>query len=175
MSNFAGINAALQAGKSEHAVLQAIVSSPWASSHYAGNTEMQSGLRNTTNGRVWGLATGTNYAPPGMAWMGERGPELRWNNGGEGVSTAQQAHDLMQAQKRPAEAMHQAHQPNGLNKILGDSEGVKVDLHFNAGSICINAENKDAQQIAEEFARNVRRVLADDKTFHAVASGRNHG
>jgi cell wall-associated NlpC family hydrolase len=120
-------------------------------------------------------AEGTNYAPPGMAWTGERGPELKYISRGDGISTAQQAHDLMQAQKRPAEAMHQAHQPNGLNKILGDGEGVKVDLHFNAGSICINAENKDAQQIAEEFARNVRRVLADDKTFHAVASGRNHG
>lgn len=173
MSNFRGINAALQSGKSEHNVLQAIVSSPWAGSHYAGNTEMQSGLRNTTNGRVWGLAGGTNYAPPGMTWMGERGPELRWNSGGEGVSTAQQSHDMVQAQKRPAETMHQAHQPNGLNRS-GSSPTVTVTLQFNKGSVCVHG-GENIQQQAEKFVDKVHKALDEKKIMSAVASGRNFG
>lgn len=176
MPNYIGINAALMSGKNEHAVLQAIVSSPWAASHYAGNNEMQSGLRNTTRGRIWGLAHGTNYAPPGMAWLGERGPELGYLPGGAGVNTAAQSFALMQAQKRPAERPHQAHMPNGLNTLTGVEGGIKIDLHFDKGSICISADNeRSVHQIAEEFANNVRRVLAEDRTLHAVASGRNFG
>lgn len=48
MSNFAGIRAALQRGDSEHAVIVAIVRSPWTGNHhYAGNQVMQDALRDT--------------------------------------------------------------------------------------------------------------------------------
>lgn len=42
-----------------------------------------------------GYATGTNSAPPGMAWVGERGPELINFAGGEQVLTATASKNLM--------------------------------------------------------------------------------
>ncbi|WP_192980738.1 tape measure protein [Pseudomonas sp. EggHat1] len=42
-----------------------------------------------------GFATGTNSAPPGMAWVGERGPELVVFGGGERVLTAAASQNLM--------------------------------------------------------------------------------
>lgn len=42
-----------------------------------------------------GFATGTNSAPPGMAWVGERGPELVVFSGGERVLTAAASQNLM--------------------------------------------------------------------------------
>lgn len=42
-----------------------------------------------------GFAKGTNNAPPGMAWVGERGPELINFAGGEQVLTATASHNLM--------------------------------------------------------------------------------
>ena len=47
MPNFAGIRAALQRGNSKHAIFLAIVESPWAGSHYAGNQLMQQALRDS--------------------------------------------------------------------------------------------------------------------------------
>lgn len=45
--------------------------------------------------KVPGFATGTNNAPPGMAWVGERGPELVVFGGGERVLTAAASQNLM--------------------------------------------------------------------------------
>ena len=44
---------------------------------------------------VPGFATGTNSAPPGMAWVGENGPELVNFRGGEQVLTAAASQSLM--------------------------------------------------------------------------------
>lgn len=44
---------------------------------------------------VDGFAKGTNSAPPGMAWVGERGPELINFAGGEQVLTATASQNLM--------------------------------------------------------------------------------
>lgn len=44
---------------------------------------------------VDGFAKGTNNAPPGMAWVGERGPELVNFAGGEQVLTATASQNLM--------------------------------------------------------------------------------
>ena len=44
---------------------------------------------------VEGFAKGTNSAPPGMAWVGERGPELVNFAGGEQVLTATASQNLM--------------------------------------------------------------------------------
>lgn len=44
---------------------------------------------------VDGFAKGTNSAPPGMAWVGERGPELVNFAGGEQVLTATASQNLM--------------------------------------------------------------------------------
>lgn len=120
-------------------------------------------------------STGTGSAPPGMAWTGERGPELTYLSGGQAINTAAQSFAMIQAQKRSAERPHQAHLPNGLSTSATHDVPIKVDLHFDKGSICISAENKDAQQVAEEFAASVQRVMAENHTLKAVASGRNHG
>ena len=45
--------------------------------------------------KVDGFAKGTNSAPPGVAWVGENGPELMGFNGGERVLTALASQNLM--------------------------------------------------------------------------------
>ena len=63
-----------------------------------------SSLSGTTSTRVpprnyvmQGFADGTDYAPPGMAWVGERGPELMRFYGGEAVYTASKSAQIMRA------------------------------------------------------------------------------
>lgn len=46
-------------------------------------------------GPIPGFATGTKSAPPGMAWVGENGPELVVFGGGEQVLTASASNNLM--------------------------------------------------------------------------------
>lgn len=47
---------------------------------------------------VPGYANGTNYAAQGLAWVGERGPELVNFRGGEQVHTASQSADMVKGQ-----------------------------------------------------------------------------
>lgn len=49
-----------------------------------------------------GFATGTPAAPPGLAWTGERGPELVQFKGGERVFTAQQSARMAAAYRNSA-------------------------------------------------------------------------
>lgn len=51
---------------------------------------------NATAPDVPGFARGTKNAPPGMAWVGEQGPELVVFGGGEQVLTAAASQNLMQ-------------------------------------------------------------------------------
>lgn len=48
-----------------------------------------------SGGTIGGYATGTTYAPPGAAWVGENGPELLWFRGGEAVMTAEESASYM--------------------------------------------------------------------------------
>lgn len=48
-----------------------------------------------------GFASGTSSAPPGWAWVGEKGPELMFFNGGEKVLNATQT-SALQARAEPA-------------------------------------------------------------------------
>lgn len=57
-------------------------------------TEMSAPGTVSPNVQYPGYATGTISAPPGMAWVGERGPELLRFSGGEAVYTAQQSRAL---------------------------------------------------------------------------------
>lgn len=175
MSNFAGINKALRAGKSEHAILQAIVASPWAGSHYAGNGEMQSGLKNSTGGRTWGLAAGTISAIPGMYWTGERGPELKSMGSGDQLFSATLSHDAAQAAKRPAEKPWMSLPPNGLHQSQGGSGSCSVDVKLHIEKIEINGATGNKDMMADEFLDNVVRKLESNKALMSIAAGHTHG
>ncbi|HHK0137415.1 TPA: tape measure protein [Pseudomonas aeruginosa] len=50
--------------------------------------------------KIPGFATGTQSAPPGMAWVGERGPELMMMRGGERIFNAVQSLQMSQRYQR---------------------------------------------------------------------------
>ncbi|VUZ27852.1 Uncharacterised protein [Acetobacterium wieringae] len=65
-----------------------------------------------------GYATGTNWASPGLHWVGERGPELINFRGGESVFTASESRKI--ANQRAAEPKIIERQPVNLQLTLND-------------------------------------------------------
>ena len=51
-----------------------------------------------------GFASGTDYAPPGLAWVGENGPELMAFRGGEAVYSASESAAIMREWEAMADA-----------------------------------------------------------------------
>lgn len=65
-----------------------------------------------------GYATGTNWASPGLHWVGERGPELINFRGGESVFTASESRQI--ANQHAAEPKIIERQPVNLQLTLND-------------------------------------------------------
>lgn len=120
-------------------------------------------------------AQGTNYAMPGMAWVGERGPELRALNSGDQIFSATQSHDQTQAAKRPAEGPWRAMMPNGLHKTQPDNQPCKIDVKLNVEKIEISGHHASPDKMANDFLNVVTRRLQNDKTIREIAAGHTHG
>lgn len=75
--------------------------------------------------KIPGFATGTQSAPPGMAWVGERGPELMMMRGGERIFNAVQSLQMSQRYQRtlpeipeiPTAALQQANPPAAMQNL----------------------------------------------------------
>ena len=102
--------------------------------------------------KVPGFATGTNSAPPGMAWVGENGPELVNFRGGEQVLTAAASRNL-------------ASRMQGL--VMGDPASGAAEAAVaqqavpNYGSWNINLGGERVSVMVEQAqAPNMRRLAA---------------
>lgn len=83
---------------------------------------------------IKGFERGTNYAPPGLAWVGERGPELVNFRGGEQVHTASRSAQMASG---------------GGNVHMGD-------MHFYFGN---DVSPATAQMVGREVNRAVRGIM----------------
>lgn len=74
--------------------------------------QVAAALASGSGGSVGGFAEGTDYAPPGWAWVGENGPELMYFHGGEQVVPHAESERLMQ----------QMEQGEAYADVLGEME-----------------------------------------------------
>ena len=162
MSNFSGILSALRSGRSEHSLLEAIVNSPWAGSHYSGNQEMMTALSRSAGGHNW-YADGTKNAKPGWAILGERGPEAVLFSGGEAVIPTAQTAGIKGVQdvtwSMGSAAVDNAH-----------PAPVKIEIHK-----VVLGDNVDAQAAAVTgvtFARGIEEALQSKSVIDKIAQGK---
>lgn len=93
-----------------------------------------------------GFATGTNNAPPGMAWVGERGPELMRFKGGEQVYPSGLSKQIAAASTRGfadgAFAMPSATTPAVNEANIGAAGGgVSITNYVEGGASMADVEN----------------------------------
>lgn len=109
---------------------------------------------------VPGFATGTNNAPPGMAWVGENGPELVNFRGGEQVLTAAASRNLasrmqglMMSDSTGSIAETAAAQPGAPNYGRWD-----INLGGETATVFVEqGQASDMRRLANKFGRPSRR------------------
>lgn len=119
---------------------------------------------------------GTNSARPGVALVGDRGPELISLQGGEGIKNAQQTRDLLAGNAgRPAQAPWTV---LGGGRTSGSGKGgVTIQLNFGANSIVISGVGSasDVSSSAREIAQDIGKYLAAEQIVREIASGVSSG
>ena len=78
--------------------------------------------RNVSELRTKGYASGTNNATPGLHLVGEKGPELRVLNGGDGIIPANATKNLLQIAKMSTEGLS-----NAFNKTMQNIYNFAID------------------------------------------------
>lgn len=102
-------------------------------------------------------ATGTNSAAPGLAWVGERGPELVAFGGGERVFTAAASQNL-------ASRLAGLHMPEVGSAALTEA----------ALSVPGNQQGKDLGRVALDIGGQSIELLAERPTFEQVVRLNRH-
>lgn len=100
---------------------------------------------------VPGFARGTSSAPPGMAWVGEQGPELVNFRGGEQVLTSSASRNLMAR----------------LNGLVV-SDGLPAGLVDAAGSASAPAPGRDLGRVELLLGNERYSVLAEQTDFDRI-------
>ena len=103
-----------------------------------------------------GHAAGTDNAERGFAWVGERGPELMWFNGGEQVMNAQDSRNFMR-QATSAEPVQAISDRSG-----GSHYNIEVKPEFNITGSSNPAETEALMQQQTERMRDMIEQVFDD-------------
>ena len=103
-----------------------------------------------------GHAAGTDNAERGFAWVGERGPELMWFNGGDQVMTAQDSRNFMR-QATSAEPVQAISDRSG-----GSHYNIEVKPEFNITGSSNPAETEALMQQQTERMRDMIEQVFDD-------------
>lgn len=129
-----------------------------------------------------GHAKGTSSAPPGYAWVGERGPELKWMDGGERIKAAGVSQHLAtQAAKRPAERPWASQlgdmftSPATAQSNTSLSGNGDFILNFAQGAIQITGggtgTNEQITHSAREIVRQTAQQLERNQTIKNIMAG----
>lgn len=138
---------------------------------------VQTGLRAALSRlRIPGFATGTNYAPSGLAWLGEEGPELvkyrdKWAladfglynlRGGEQVFTHEQSMKILRALNNIpgyAAGTNMGGETNRIVNRLNQMEQQPNNIYFERmfeGATFIVREETDVEKIAKKLHDYIR-------------------
>jgi hypothetical protein len=163
MSNYSGILSALKADTkgSGISVINAIMDSPWAQSHYGHDAHS-----------FPGYAGGTVGAAGGLTWVGERGPELMDMAPGTRVATNAASKSAAKGTAQTPWTAQLANITAGGNRT-GASQGQPMTINFgdiNIGGTSAGASAPAAQN-AREFVREVRQLLQKEDLFSNIAGG----
>jgi phage-related tail protein len=101
---------------------------------------------------VPGYATGTNSAPPGMAWVGENGPELMQMGGGERIYPA----DIS---RRIASRMAGLNIPSVLDSTSAAAAAVTPASGRDLGTVHLNVGGQAVMLQGEADALNQIQML----------------
>lgn len=103
-----------------------------------------------------GHAAGTDNAERGFAWVGERGPELMWFNGGEQVMNAQDSRNFMRqaTSAEPVQAIS--------DRSWGSQYNIEVKPEFNITGSSNPAETEALMQQQTERMRDMIEQVFDD-------------
>jgi cell wall-associated NlpC family hydrolase len=177
-SNFSSILQAFRSGTSEHSILEAIVQSPWAASHYQGDNEMLAALAATANGGVSTAAKGKSGSQ--VTLTGERGPELSIVGAGTSILDAAQSAQFLQrgvAQAPPGldpSGGSMAYSPWHPAYSAGQSSGGgntvsfgDINITLPPGSIDSNDTGKSGRAMAQAFINAVQK----ESVYTAIATG----
>jgi len=112
---------------------------------------------------VGGYATGTRSAPPGLAWVGEEGPELMAFSGGERVYPANESHRMAAAENgrapiniTPPPSMSNAPQDSRGTARQSQDRAVKLDINCNGK---IEAPGVDKESIWDTVAPRLKEAF----------------
>lgn len=122
------------------------------------------------------VATGTRSAPRGMAWVGERGPELIPMAGGEQVySAAQSQHLAEQSAKAPATPWTSILGQSFSSPPTAGAQAGASQAVFNFGDIVISGASGNGDQMASDFIHALQGKLAQEKLLLTIAQGQKLG
>ena len=97
-----------------------------------------------------GFASGTDYAPSGMAVVGEEGPELVMLRGGEKIFNAKETADIMNAREIDAE-------PLSANTTTTNNGGTTYTIDFNPTyTITGSANAAELKSVLEQSSQDLR-------------------
>ena len=113
------------------------------------------------NFKIGGHAAGTESAERGFAWVGERGPELMWFNGGEQVMNAQDSRNFVRQATNNAEPVQAITDRRDSNYHIE----VKPEFNITGGGNTADMETIMQQQ-TERMREMVEEVLSDIESDH---------
>lgn len=128
-------------------------------------TETASGFQKWTplgvvGNKIPGFASGTSNAPPGLAWVGENGPELIRMHGGERVYNT-------------ADSMQIAGQAFGGSGISINLGGINVTVSGNADADIVSQIRAKLPEIGNDLCRMIATQLA--KSYANMPTAANGG
>lgn len=103
------------------------------------------------NFKVEGHASGTENADPGLAWVGEHGPELMWFNGGEKVMNAQDSRRFARNSALSAEPAASS---------SGSSGGTHIEVKpvFNLSG---GMDTAEVRSVLDDYTGRIREMVDD--------------
>lgn len=122
----------------------------------------------------WYAAGGTTL--PGLAVVGERGPELMMTGGGQKVFSNAQTMQLINAIRgsSPAQSPWQTDITSGSGRTSSGMSGSPINVTFNQGSIVLNntgTSSSIASSAGSEVARQIIKHINKEATNSAIRSG----
>lgn len=113
---------------------------------------------------------------PGLAMVGERGPELMMQGGGNQVFSNSQTMQLINAIRgsSPAQTPWKTDMTSNSYKSSSSSAQPQVNISFGTNSIVVNAQGNSTQQAtqsAQEIQRQISRTLGNSSIHQAIRNG----
>jgi cell wall-associated NlpC family hydrolase len=123
---------------------------------------------------------GTNAAKPGLAWVGERGPELVKMKGGESVMpNAQSMATMKAAQVKPAQSpwsvpTEMSNTGLGTNSPNNQPQSCVTNVNIGSGAINVNmppGTGGDITQAGQAIAKSMMRYLGNENLHATITRG----